>query len=476
MRTSLRSTARLPRLSLLACVPMLLVACAATAPTPPTPAAAPPQFKESGIWKRASATTVSVVSESWWSLFKDPILDDLQRQLLIGNESLRSASSQVAAARATVQASQSALWPTLSVGAGGNRVASPATGSVPVSVASSYSVNASAAWELDLWGRLSQGVSVADAKLQATSDDLAAARLSAQATLVQTYFSMRAAEAQQDVLRRTVTANQRTLDLTQARFAAGVVAQSDVLQAQTQIRTVQVQLKEAELQRAQLEHAIAVLLGKAPSTLAIAQTGRLPKTPMVPTLLPATLLEQRPDIAAAERRVAAAYAQIGVANAAFFPALTLSASAGYRGAVIEQLVSAPNLLWSIGPSLAVALLDGGVRKLAADQALSAADQATSVYRQTVLTAFQEVEDNLVLLDSLHDESTLQLEGLKSSQRNLEITLDQYKAGTVSYLNVTASQTAVLTAEATMLSLQNRQLSAVNQLLKNVGGRWQVVNR
>ena len=396
----------------------------------------------------------------------------MQGQLLIGNEGLKGAAAQLAAARAAVQASQSALWPTLSVGAGGNRAGSPATGTNPTSVANSYSVSTSAAWEVDLWGRLSQGVTATGAKLQASSDDLAAARLSAQATLAQSYFSLRAAEAQQALLKRTIDTNQRTLSLTQARYDAGVVGQSDVLQAQTQLQTVQVQLKEAVTQRAQLEHAIAVLLGKAPSALSITQTAQLPDAPLVPALLPTTVLEQRPDIAAAQRRVAAAYAQIGVTNAAFFPALTLSASAGYRGAAMDQLISAPNLLWSIGPSLALAILDGGARKLATDQAQSAADQATAVYRQTVLTAFQEVEDNLVLLDSLQDELTLQREALKASQRNLEITLDQYKAGTVSYLNVASAQTSALSVQGNLLSLQNRQLAAVNQLMKNVAGRWQ----
>lgn len=191
----------------------------------------------------------------------------------------------------------------------------------------------------------------------------------------------------------------------------------------------------------------------------------------MPQLLPATLLERRPDIAAAQRRVAAAYAQIGVADAAFFPSLTLSASAGYRSSSLANLISAPNLLWSLGPSLAEAILDGGQRKLASAQARAVADQATSAYRQLVLTALQEVEDNLVLAERLQQEAQWQEEALRAAQQNLEITLDQYRAGTVSYLNVVTAQSAALNSESSLLSVRNRQLTATNQLLKNIAGHW-----
>jgi len=200
----------------------------------------------------------------------------------------------------------------------------------------------------------------------------------------------------------------------------------------------------------------------------------LPAAPAVPPMLPAALLERRPDIAAARRRVAAAYAQIGVADAAFFPDLTLSASAGYRGSNLARLVSAPNLLWSFGTSLAETVFDGGQRKLASAQARASADQATAAYRQSVLTALQEVEDNLVLADQLQQETQLQGEALQAAQRNLEITLAQYRAGTVSYLNVVAAQTAALGSESSLLAVRNRQLAAVSQLLKNIAGRWEPV--
>jgi NodT family efflux transporter outer membrane factor (OMF) lipoprotein len=450
----------------------LLSGCAATHMEPPPPVAVPAQFKETGLWQRA-AGGAPAVPDAWWQLFADPVLDDLQRQLVIGNENLRFAVAQVAAARAQLAASRATLAPTL----GGN-VSVTRSGGVSSSselqrgASNNIAVSASASWEIDLWGRLAQATNAAQASYQASADDLAAARLSAQATLAQTYLALRTAESQQALIERSVVAFQRSLELTQARYQSGVAARSDVLQAQTQLKSAQAQDIEAATQRAQAEHAIAVLLGKPPSALAIARTDALPAAPAVPELLPATLLERRPDIAAAERRVAAAYAQIGIADAAFFPALTLSANAGYRATSFADVFSAPSLFWSLGPALAQALFDGGARRAASDQARANADQATSSYRQTVLVALQEVEDNLVLADRLRAEAALQQEALDSARRNLEITLEQYRAGTVSFLDVAVAQTAALSSERSLLDLRNRELAAINQLLKNIAGRWQ----
>jgi NodT family efflux transporter outer membrane factor (OMF) lipoprotein len=450
----------------------LLSACAATRTEPPPPVAVPAQFKETGLWQRA-AGGAPAVPDAWWQLFADPVLDDLQRQLVIGNENLRFAVAQVAAARAQLAASRATLAPTL----GGNVSVTRSGGASSSSelqrgASNNIAVSASASWEIDLWGRLAQATNAAQASYQASADDLAAARLSAQATLAQTYLALRTAESQQALIERSVVAFQRSLELTQARYQSGVAARSDVLQAQTQLKSAQAQGIEAATQRAQAEHAIAVLLGKPPSALAIARTDALPAAPAVPELLPATLLERRPDIAAAERRVAAAYAQIGVADAAFFPALTLSANAGYRATSFADVFSAPSLFWSLGPALAQALFDGGARRAASDQARANADQATSSYRQTVLVALQEVEDNLVLADRLRAQAALQQEALDSARRNLEITLEQYRAGTVSFLDVAVAQTAALSSERSLLDLRNRELAAINQLLKNIAGRWQ----
>lgn len=458
---------------------VLLGACAVTKVEPPAPVAAPASFKETGIWRQGAASTATQAApDAWWTLFNDPVLNELQDKLVIGNENLKSAVAQVRAARAAVEASREALFPTLSVSGAGTRSASP-SGTTNGNVVSSsgrpqnsYSLSANASWELDLWGRLSLATTGARASLQASVDDLAAARLSAQALLAQTYFSMRAAEAQAALYARTVAAYQRSLDLTQVRYQGGVAALSDVLQAQTTLKQAQAQELEAASTRAQMEHAIAVLLGIPPSELTVTSTEALPVVPAVPELLPATLLQRRPDIAAAQQRVAAAYAQIGIADAAWFPDLTLSASAGYRSSRLSNLVSAPNLFWSLGPALTEAIFDGGQRKLASAQARASADQATATYRQAVLTALQEVEDNLSVTDQTQRAAQLQQEALQAAQRNLEIVTDQYKAGTVSYLNVTTAQAAVLSSETSLLSLRNQQLAAVNTLLKNIAGRWE----
>lgn len=457
-----------------AVVCLLLAGCALTPTAVPAPVIAPAAFKEAGPWQHAAVQTP--VPDAWWTLFRDPVLDDLENRLVIGNQNLKSVVAQVASARAALDASRSAGLPTLSAGLSATRAGNPDTSNGATVVnrgpSNNLSLSASANWEIDLWGRLAQATAGAQAQLQASVDDLAAARLSAQATLAQTYFSLRSAEAQYALLERSVQAYQRSLDLTQLRYNAGVVARSDVLQAQTQLKSAQAQMLESATQRAQLEHAIAVLLGLPPSDLTLARTDTLPSSPAVPELLPATLLERRPDIAAAQRRLAAAYAQIGVTDAAFYPSLNLSASAGYRNSSLASLVSAPNLFWSLGSSLAQTIFDSGQRKLASAQARNNADQATANYRQVVLTALQEVEDNLVLADQLQREAQLQDEALQTARRNQEIVLDQYRAGTVSYLNVVIAQTAVLTSESSLLSVRNRQLAAVNQLLKNIAGRWE----
>ncbi|HSI59753.1 MAG TPA: efflux transporter outer membrane subunit [Ideonella sp.] len=459
------------------CASLLLAACAVTRVEPPAPYTAAAAYKEGGLWQHAAASPATAVPDDWWTLFGDPVLDDLQRRLLTGNESLKSAVTRVASARAAVEASRAALWPTLSAGLAASRSDDGQAGSSSGSAttvrgpANSVALTASASWEIDLWGRLSQAVGGAQATLQASADDLAAARLSAQATLAQSYWSLRTAEAQQALLERSAQAYQRSLDLTQVRYDAGVAARTDVLQAQTQLKATQAQALEAAIQRAQLEHAIATLLGEPPSAVTIARSDRLPEPPGVPAMLPGSLIERRPDIAAARQRVATAYAQIGIADAAYFPSLSLSASAGYSGSSLAHLVSAPNLFWSLGPALAQTLFDGGQRRLASAQARADADQATATYRQAVLTALQEVEDNLVLADRLQAEAQLQQEALQAARHNLDITLEQYRAGTVSYLNVVVAQTSALSSENSLLGVRSRQLAAVNQLLKNIAGRW-----
>lgn len=446
-----------------------LSACTTPVPVTPVSIEIPAAFKEAkewGLWKATRPDTASV-PDDWWTLFNDTALNDLQKQVLVGNENLKASAAQVELARAALGTARAPASPNLGVSAGSTNSVLPGG----ISATPSNSLAANASWELDLWGRVSGNVNSAQARLQASSADLAAARWSLQALLTQTYFSLRSAEAQGLLLERSVAAYQRSLELTQNRYAGGIASAADVAQATTQLRSTQAQLIESQSSRAQLEHAIATLLGKSVAGFSLPRTATLPAAPPVPVQLPSELMQRRPDIAAASARVAAANAQIGVAQSAFFPAITLSASAGFKGTDLLELIGAPNLFWSLGPVLALAVFDGGARKAAEESARASTDQATASYRQTVLTALQEVEDNLVVAASLDEQSTLQTDALAGAQRNLDITNNQYKAGTVSYLNVVSAQATALSAERTLLDVRNRRLAAIAVLLKNLGGRW-----
>lgn len=465
------STPILRRVALAAGVAAVLVGCS-SAPRYERPAVeVPAAFKETAGWREANPQAADVPDE-WWRLFADPVLDDLQSQLVLGNQNLQASIAAVRVAQAALATSRASLVPSVGVGASASRAAN-ASGTAQGGPGNTYALTGSASWEIDLWGRLAGTVDSAQARLAASRDDLAAARLSLQATLAQTYFSLRVAEAQAALLESTLAAYRRSLELTQNRYDAGVASAADVAQAQTQLKSAEAQLIETNTNRAQLEHAIAVLLGKAPADFSLARTALLPAVPKVPLQLPSTLLERRPDIAAAERRVAAANAQIGVARAAFFPALTLSASAGFRNDTLARLLTSPNLFWSFGPALALSLLDGGARQAAVDSARASTEQAVATYRQTVLTAFQEVEDNLVEAQSLRAQIDAQSEALAAAQRVVEIVNNQYRAGTVSFLNVVTAQAMALSAERNLLDLRSRRLAALNQLLKNIAGRWDV---
>ena len=444
----------------------LLTACAPTAPLQKPEFTAPAAFKESALWKAVNPQAAEV-PDAWWQLFNDPVLNTLQGQLVVGNETLKGNLAQLAVARAALAGSRAGQLPAVGLNAASSYGVNP--GVANPSTANSLAANAS--WELDLWGRIAGGVAGSDARLQASSADLAAARLSLQALLTQNYFSMRQSEIQAELLERSVLAFRRSLELTQNRYAGGIVSAADVAQATTQLRSTQAQLIEANSSRAQAEHAIATQLGQPAALLSLPRKAALPKAPDVPQQLPSQLLERRPDIAAAAARVMAAQAQIGVAQSAFFPTISLSATAGFRGADALDLLNAPNFFWSVGPALALALFDNGARQSAVDSARGSTDQATATYRQTVLAALQEVEDNLVIAASLQEALVLQNDALDAATKSLDIANNQYKAGTVSYLNVVTAQTTLLASEQTLLGTQSRRLAAVSQLLKNLAGRW-----
>ncbi|ART51251.1 RND transporter [Acidovorax carolinensis] len=453
----------------------LLTACSTPPPHERPALDVPTTYKQgvqgSAVWQTAQPQ--DSVPGAWWTLFADPALDALQERAASGNQNVALAVARLRAARAALDSAGAAGLPSLGATASSTRARSGTTAdnTTQARTRNSQALGLNASWELDLWGRLSGGVDAARASAQASADDLAAARLSVQATVAQTYFALRAAEAQVLLLDDTLTAYERSWQLTRNRQRAGVASAADVAQAEAQYKSTQVQRLEAQTSRAQLEHALAALTGQAPAALSVPATASLPAPPTVPAQLPSRLLERRPDIAAAQQRVAAANAQIGVAQAAFFPAITLSGAAGYRGTELSSLLNAPNLFWSLGPALAVSLFDGGARSAAVESARATHDQAVASYRQTVLTALQEVEDNLAAATALEREQQLQAEAVAAAQRALDVVGNQYRAGTVGYLNVLTAQTTVLSAQRNLIDVRSRRLAAVNMLLKNVAGSW-----
>lgn len=460
-----------------------LAGCAQTPPYERPGMDIPAAYKEQaaaqaqGIWKPAQPQATSTLSPTWWTAYGDAVLDRLQQQADANSPTLAQSAARLRAAQAAVASSSAAALPTVGANASSSRARSGtqlSDGSSTARISTSHSLGLSASWELDLWGRVSAGVSAAQASAQASADDLAAARLSLQAAVAQTYFSLRTAEAQAALLAETLKAYNKSWELTRNRQAAGVASSADVAQAEVQYKTTQVQLLEAQTTRSQLEHALAALLGQAPAAFALEATAALPAPADVPQALPSDLLQRRPDIAAAERRVAAANAQIGVARAAYFPTLTLSAAGGYRGAPLSDLFSAPNLFWSLGPALAASIFDGGARSAAVETARANHAQVTAAYRQTVLSALQEVEDNLTAAAALAQEEQLQREATAAAQRALDVVENQYRAGTVGYLNVLNAQTTVLSSQRSLIDVKSRRLSAVNALLKNVAGRWEAL--
>lgn len=448
---------------------LLLSACAAgpdyQRPTVDTPAA----FKELGDWKPAEPREPA--ADNWWAAFGDPVLDDLQARLEVSNQNLRAAEAAYRQALALADAARASWFPAINASAGATRsatsAATAASGNAPPR--NSFSLGATVSWELDVWGRIARTVEGADASLAASAADLAAARLSARATLAQTYFQLRAAERQQALLDASVAAYTRALELTRNRYAAGVAGKVDVAQAESQLRSARAAALDASLSRSQYEHAIAVLLGQAPAAFTLAPVDApLPEAPVAVTL-PSTLLERRPDIAAAERRVAAANAAIGAAQAARFPVLGLSGNTGFRNAQIEDLLTVPSRYWSLGPTLAAAVFDAGAKKAAVGQAQASWERAVATYRQTVLVAFQEVEDNLAAMRLLEAAAVEQAAAVTAAAEAEAIAMNQYRAGTVSYLNVVTAQATHLAARRSANDLATRRLLAAVQLAKNAGG-------
>lgn len=446
-----------------------LAACTSVGPNYERPSVdMPAAYKNvSGSWKPAQPAD-RLPRGNWWTIYNDPQLDALAERIEKGNQNIRIAEARYRQAQAIARAAQADRFPFVSAGLTGSRsrVENQSGGA-----RGSYELGVDGSWEPDLWGRVRRAVEAGEAQAQAAAADLESARLAATAALVQNYLALRVLDAQARLLDETVAAYVRFLKLTQNRYNAGVAGKSDVVQAEAQLKSTQAQRVDLGVARAQLEHAIAVLVGETPAGLAINAAPMVANLPQVPLGVPSELLQRRPDIASAERAVAAANARIGVAQSALYPSVTLSAGAGLRAATLPSLVNAPTYFWALGAAAAQVLFDGGLRRANVDQARAALEAEVGLYRQTVLTSFQEVEDNLAALRILEEEAQLQAEAVAAARQSVQFTENRYKAGTASFLDVINVQTILLANERTAVTLLGRRFAASVQLVRALGGGW-----
>ncbi len=460
----------------------------------PAAQAVPLAFKEAQGWT-ASQPMDHIDRGAWWSVFADPTLDALERRVAVTNQNVAAAEAAYRQARAIVAQNRATFFPTLGASGGVTYTRSSASGGTSVisggtvittgststttgtSTSSSsrgstrYNVGLNASWEPDVWGRIRRTVEASTATAQASAADLQAATLSAQAELAIDYFELRVLDEQKRLLTATVTGYQRSQKLTQNQYNAGIVARADVISATSQVQTAQAQLIDLDNQRAAREHAIAALVGTAPADLTVVVAALSRSVPVAPAGLPSQLLERRPDIAAAERSVASANANVGVAISAYYPNLTLSGSGTSSSTAIDQLFNLSNFTWSIGPQLAYTILDFGARKARVQQSRAQYDQTVANYRQTVLTAFQAVEDQLAALRILEQEQALRLAAEQSARQSEQIALNQYLAGQTTFTTVVTAQVQSLSAQQAALNVLGARLTASVSLIQALGGGW-----
>ncbi len=442
-------------------------------PSTETPAA----FKEApgatNIWQVAQPRD-DALRGRWWEAFQDPLLNAFEDQVAVSNQNVAAALANFMAARALVSEARAQWYPTLGVNPSVTRTrqsASRSGGAAGHNPSTDYALPFDAVWQADLWGRVGNSVAASVAEAQASAADLESVRLTAQAELASDYFELRAQDTLKQLFDDTVVAYRGSYELTQARFQTGIASDQDVAQAEAQLETAQAQDTHLGILRAQLEHAMAVLIGKPAPVFVIPLESLKALPPATPVDVPARLLERRPDIAAAERRVASANAHIGVAKAAYYPAITLSASGGYGSSSLSSLLDWPSRVWSIGAGMGETLFDAGQRKAAVAQSRAVYDGTVAQYRQTVLAAFQQVEDALAALRLLEQETQQQEKAVASSARYLDLAVTRYKLGIDGYLNVITAQTALLANRQTLVGLRTQQMTACVQLIEALGGGW-----
>mgnify|MGYP006193354727 CR=1 FL=1 len=468
--------ARGSRLLSLSLSALLLSACAVGPDYQRPTVAEPAQYKQAEGWRQANPSD-SLARGAWWELYGDRQLNALVEQLNSSNQSVAQAEAQYRQAQALVASARGAFYPSVDLSVGKTR-SSQGTGSSSSSLSSSssgirdtYNAQLGVSWEADIWGKLRRGLEANEASAEASYADLAAMRLSQQSELVQNYLQLRVIDQQKRLLQATVENYQRSLKMTENQYRAGVSGKDAVAQAQTQLKTTQASLIDLIWQRAQLENAIAVLIGEAPANFNLAVSKDIPALPQIPVSLPSQLLERRPDIASAERSVIAANANIGVAKAAYYPDLSLSLAGGYSSSTYADWISLPNRFWSVGPKLAMTLFDGGQRSAEVDRTVASYDETVAKYRQTVLDGFREVENYMVQLKVLEDEAVVSNEALDAARESLRLTQNQYKAGLIAYLDVVVVQATALSNERSVLSLQQSRLIASVNLIAALGGGW-----
>ena len=436
------------------------------------PAPAPVAFREQPPegFKQAQPSD-ALQKGKWWEIYKDPALNALEEQVSVSNQNVLAAEAQYRQAKAAVLVARAGLFPTVtttpSITGGQTAALVPGTGRV----GATYIAPVGASWEPDLWGNIRRGMTAAATSAQASFADLENARLLFQTELAEDYFQLHGIDSEMDLLRSTESSYMEFLTLTRNRFAGGVASDLDVAQAESQLYSVQSQLIDLGVQRSQLEHAIAILIGKSPADLTIPSAVLTSPPPPIPIGVPSELLERRPDIASSERRVAAANEQIGIAMSAFYPTLTLNGTVGFESTSITSWFTWPSRIWSVGPTLAQTLFDAGRRKAIVVEEQAAYDSTVAAYRQTVLTAFQQVEDNLAALRILEQEAAKVQETIQAASRALTVSTAQYRAGTTTYLTVITEQAALLNAQDIATEVLTRRLSSSVLLIQAIGGGW-----
>ena len=453
---------------------MLLSACSLAPPLKVPVVSAGDAYKEIGPWTQAQPAD-RLPRDSWWALYGNAELNELEERLIAGNPTLAAALANYAQARALAAQARAGLFPTLGLSAGAQReresIHAPLRGSTTPTYFNSNTLGGSVSYELDLWGQIRNEVAAGEANAAAAAADLENARLSLIAQLVDDYVQLRSLDRDSAIFEETVVAYARALQLTQQRHDAGIAPGLDVAQAQTQLNAARSQAAQTLAQRALMEHAIAALLGVSASTFSLNPEIVAIELPRIPSGVPSTLLERRPDIAAAQRRMIAANANIGVARAAYFPSLTLGAQGGFQSTSFSNWLSAPSSFWAIGPNALLSVFDGGLRRAQVAQARAEFDASAANYRGTVVGAFQQVEDGLATLNHYHDASVDEKAAVAAAQRTLDFSMALYKQGAADYLTVVTSQTALLQTQLEALNLDTLQLTASVDLIRALGGGW-----